>query len=433
VGDGQTGGIADGSFDDPSRWQAERVEIVDGGATFVSEGDGDLCELGVLEQTLQMPKREDAEPLVLTLDAVTNCTADSPDDCPPLLVEFGNSVARVRVPGGPSGSARSVHLCLGDAAFGADVRFRIRPGLAHEQWNVAFSCSSDHWPKLTGVRIRTAEDGECPPDGGIWNGDFASERGWSLQGASIGNGALDLNAGSATTHMAFPSAFYVAAPALRFNKAEGEVGIRLDGLQWTWLTANLSTTSGAHTICLPSFARGAVHEITFTGEATLRDLRFATEAQCGDGAFDEGFDRALSTGSWYMNRTIDAVSSIQAHSGNTAVRTVVGTTGQLRGIDRVPVAQPGAGHPAFRFWRRVDAAGQAAGYRLWGFGKIVPDTRFDNLSWEQTPLCQGHAWEGQLVPFELTLAPWLSGGMAGSAGSLAWVDDAGVALTTACE
>src|SRR6201999_717986 len=129
--------------------------IANNSATFTTSGQGTSCELGILSQTLNMPDRDDAEQLVLELEALSTCSRSDPVACPPLLIEIGTSVTRVPVAGGASPAQRTLALCLGESGFGGEVLLRIRPGLAHQAPNVAFRCGTDIWPSLKAVRIRT--------------------------------------------------------------------------------------------------------------------------------------------------------------------------------------------------------------------------------------------------------------------------------------
>ena len=142
VGDGSTGGIVDGEFDDANAWTAKDVTIRDGQAILGSQGTGDACTVGTLSQTLTMPERVDAEPFVLDMQLQTLCADTNLDNCPALLLEVGNSVRRVRAGGTLTG--QTVSICLGAAAYGRDVPLRIRPSIATA--SSTRSCDATTWP-----------------------------------------------------------------------------------------------------------------------------------------------------------------------------------------------------------------------------------------------------------------------------------------------
>jgi hypothetical protein len=389
----------------------------------MTTGQGMSCELGVISQTFTMPKKADAEPLVLEIDALPTCTQADPDACPPLLVEIGKSVTRVRVPGGASPTQRKLALCLGESGFGEEVQLRIRPGLATQVPSAAFRCGVDSWPSLKGVRIRTAQPNECPPESGIWNGDFAASSGWEFEdGASIAGGVLNLHASAlSSTKVAFPLPFSVPSPALRFSKTAGEVYIRVDGLDWAIIAGSGSSTTGAQTICMPEFALGAVHQLDFLGDADLTEMSIVSNASCDDNRFDSGFERPLGTGSWFQLNDAEVLSTSEAHGGSHVVRVDANTT--LRALGRVPEPTSGGGNAAMRIWGRLEAGNQMGTYGLTAFGAFHPAVPVSTTTWEIDITCAGRAWNGQLAALFLQVSP---------GGSRVMLDDAGLGLSTEC-
>ena len=425
VGDGETGGIVNGDFaSSETGWVLQHATIANKTATFGSNGQGTSCELGLISQTFKMPKRSDAEPLVLEIDALPTCTQSDPEACPPLLVEIGESVTRVRVPGAASPSQRKLALCLGESGFGEEVLLRIRPGLAIQLPNAAFRCGVDSWPSLEGVRIRTAQPSECPPpESGLWNGDFAASSGWTFEsGASIMGGALNLHASAlASTKVAFPLPFSVPSPALRFSKTTGDVYIRIDGLDWVVIADSGSSRTGAQTICMPEFALGAVHQLDFYGDAEITEMSIVTNASCDDNRFDSGFERPLGSGSWFQVNDAEILSTSEAHGGSHVARVEENAT--FRALARFPEPTSGTGNAAMRVWGRLETGYQLGTYSLTAFGAFHPAVPVSTTNWEIGVRCAGRAWNGQLAPLFLQVSP---------GASRVFLDDTGPGLSTDC-
>lgn len=159
LGDGLTGGVLDSELDDATAWALTNMSIGAGVATFENVIVGGACKLGALEQVVRMPSREDAEALVLEIEAMTTCASTDAKACPALLVDIGDTVTRLELAGGPSPVVRELAICLGEAAYQEQVTLRVRPGLATATG--ALTCSAT-WPTLQRIRMRSAVAGECP-------------------------------------------------------------------------------------------------------------------------------------------------------------------------------------------------------------------------------------------------------------------------------
>lgn len=431
VGDGATGGIRDGDLDDPTQWDAHQVEV-NGNASFTSSGTGDTCTVGVLSQTIEMPSREDAEPLVLDIETLTSCTDTNPDRCPALLVELGDTVRRVGVSGGPSPGMGRASICLGAAGYGGSVALRVRPSVMSIPDARPYDCETTDWPTLRSLRIRPARSGECEPVSGTWN-DLTSPARWTLARATIASGSLALSAnGHATTTIEFPSRSELPSPALRFTKSASYVVVQLDGMFWGIFRGDQPNANSRQTLCLPDFARGAFHDVTFyaLGEGNISSLDIETEARCGDGAFDRGFERDLSTGSWSAN-SLNMVRDSQFAGRGSVLRTPNDNTGNIVALLRFPRADSeNAGRPAFEFSRRPEVNGVGR-YTVEGFGTSLGD-EFETSAWSQERLCLPHALEGQLVNAVMAVSGRRSMSPVHTYDQSVWIDDAGPTLSTSC-
>jgi hypothetical protein len=438
VGGGENGGgLLDGTFDDPSVWTTRLATVASGRATFVNTLVNGQCELGAIEQTFQMPALADAEPLALDLTVSTSCSSTDPAACPALQLEIDDKVTRVEVPGG-GGATKTLTVCLGDAAFGGEVRLRVRPSLAKESFQTpgSFDCMSDAWPALEALRIRVADAAECAFDEGIPNGLFDDGAGWGLQSASIAGGKLTVQSGgSATARIVVPAPLRVASPALRLNPDASSFGglrVALGGLIFGQASWSMGSSSPI-VLCLPDWAHGTGQEIGLSAanaDSTLEGLAIVSDPRCADGNLDSGFERTFSDGSLFGNGSwLDAatgqgfVVSDSAHSGSRCLRLTSYAT-ILRAVVRVPERQPGF-DPAFSFWERVTGS-VGAETLLYPF--LDPGTRIavSSQAWLRSLTCLDRAWAGQVTP--VTVLP----GIVSGTGGTVELDDLEPVLTDTC-
>jgi len=376
---------------------------------------------------------------VLEIDATTSCTSANPEDCPPLLVELGNSVTRLRVPSAPS--PRTHAMCLGEAGYGGDVALRIRPGLAtrplgsSDNW---FGCEGrgpDFWPRVNAVRIRSAAAGECPQPGQIPGGDFSSSEHWQLGMTSrVSNGALTLTDSAIVTFLA-PSAATMPSPALQIvlggaAPPQNHFIVELDGLSFATVFGD---ETAPRFLCLPSWSQGAEHELALRameGARVITEVSVASEPACGDGAFDQGFVRPLSTGAWdrlpsfgpSSDAVVDERSPIR---GATSLR--ITASANVRALVRVPDV---AGL-AFTFMARVEETtpgGSVFFTRMPPEGVIdIPPGRSPS---ELRTICLGRAWKGQLAQPTLLLS---AQNISDSEQGTLWLDEATIGVNAGCE
>lgn len=411
-GDGKTGGIVNGTFADDSGWTLDHASIANHSVTFAPSGTGTNCQLGSLSQTITMPTREQAEALVVEIETTTPCTATDPEACPPLQLELGSSVTRVRVPGGAAGATASQRICLGDAAYGGDVALRIRPGVARVANPFAIPAAgwpcNTAWPTVNSVAIRAARGGECDEPGFIPNG-YAPL--WDLTGtASISNGILSIgNAALALVDFVAPSASALPGAALQLTVSPqaqaGAVVVELDGMQLSTLrVANTETRF----VCLPDWALGTGHELglrAYSPTMLIGSIGVVSESHCGDGSFDGGFERALETGGWFIHSTggvdVAVLADSSAYAGNSTLHarnTVLG------GAMRFPDAD-GSNHAALSLAARAGTKDMK--------GTIAPNGSPPALNatvtvvgsnWTITTFCPGRIWDGQLAQFIVSVS-----------------------------
>jgi hypothetical protein len=414
------GGLRDEALNESSAWTTRHVALEDGAATFASATVDGECELGVLAQSFDKPEAHEAERFELDLELSTTCAASDADECPPLLVEVGEAVTRVQVPGRGGGVARrTVALCLGESAYGDDVNLRIRPGLARArpgQAPAAFDCDADAWPAVEAVRIRPAAAAECDDSDAIVDGTLALSRDQESR-----------------VQVVFPSPTDVPSPALEVVRSSasptGTLEIAIDGLPWAYAL----TTEDEWSFCLPDWAHGQGHELRLIARnagVTLSRVAFVSEPACGDGRFDAGFERGQDAewagrdGSWSIvpGAGYPKVETDAARTGSRGLR-LTDIAASLLGLLRIPEATDQQ-RPAIALHYRVNGAtvrGQMSTITPLG----TAASTLAATAWSLNLGCLGPAWEAQLVAVQTTVA--ISGGAAGID-----VDDLGPVLSERC-
>lgn len=393
VGDGVTGGIVGGDLAVPEAWTAQNATFDDGMVSFETAMVGGRCKLGALEQTIHMPALEDAEPLVLDIDARALCKSTDPGACPALLVDIGDTVTRLMMAGGASPVNGTLSVCLGEAAYQDEVLLRIRPGLALMGLYNAVACAPSTWPLLQEVRIRPARAGECPADGELL-GSLASEQGWTRRRSSeTGTARIEgnkLTVSSATNGMStLVSVPEAGGLAMRVSSpSPGNVGVFLNGL----MIANGLQTSPA-LICLPEWTHGSVQSIGFanaSGTAEVTQLSVGYEAACRDSEFDSGFERAFDGNGW-STRGVTIASHLdgsQAWRGSGAMTAVSGA-----------FLMPGYGEPSRRpaliLRARVGSSSTTGTVQMMGGGTSINSAFTNHDVWSDREICLDRAWLGQ--------------------------------------
>lgn len=413
AGDGETGGVADGELDDPSAWLSTNVVIAGGVARFDSVGAGDSCEVGVLQQTLQMPARAASQALVLEMDVLSSCTNSDPEECAALQLELGASASRLVVAGAPGASAaapvaRTISRCLGQAGYGPDTRLKVRPALAYRHGEQPLACETTEWPAIDRIAIRPAAAGECAADDAVRD-SVPTATGWSFVNATVAaDRVMIAQGGSAETMVAFSQA--PSGQALHIGWSSDQpsgtvilVDIMLDGLLWR--RVRVATTMQ---LCMPQWAAGASHTLTIapaTHAIGVRQLEIVSNPDCDDNVFDATFDRPIAQGSW--SAMDDRAGVVIGHEENGV--GVYTSSNALRASFRFPAREP-----AYRF-----------GLHAWHRNMYLQTTTFDFVlaasagvtatsgSWQEHVECVPHRWEHQLVTLRgnLTMTANAAGGM----------------------
>jgi len=398
AGEGATGGIVDSDLSDAAAWDGERVVFADGVARFDSAGAGAACELGILEQTLQMPLRADSQAFVIELDLLSSCTSTDAEACPPLQVELGSSTTRLVTDGAPGAGttpvARKVKACLGDAGYGADVKLGVRPGLAYQRGELPLACETAQWPAIDRIAIRPAGAGECAATNAL-TGNLSSSAGWSLAGSTIASNELSIaSGGRAQTELSIASARAGQALYVQFERANELVDVRLDGLTWARLDARYNTG-----LCVPAWAHGGSHRLELVpvaGGVTVTALAVMSAAACGDNRFDEGFDRIGIGSSWTTSE-----GPVVLGDGASGKQAVLDSSMALLGATRFPARSQSSWRLAAKVGRYTATATETASI----------DFALDTTSGEMSNLgnpgsrtvCFPDAWEHQLATLRLDI------------------------------
>jgi hypothetical protein len=409
VGDGATGGVADSDLDDAAAWTGTNVVIAGGVARFDTTGAGDACEVGVLQQLLQMPARNESQAFVAELDVLSSCTSTDAESCPALQVELGTSASRVVVAGDAGAAAapvaRKVSVCLGQAGYGADVMLRVRPGLAYQHGELPLSCESAEWPAIDRIAIRLAAAGECAADDSLVGG-FASAAGWQLANASIaGNQLAIMDGGRAETTIAFSAT--ADSKALRIRAAATSsaarlVGVSLDGLTWSMVRVIAEAT-----ICMPKWAAGASHRLAIAplDDIAITDLSVVSLAACGDNAFDSTFDRMVQISTWSANNGMGNAAPGFEDGGYG-----IASSAALRASLRFPAREGGYRFSAHARYRNMSAQSSTVDFAL----DTTAGESATSTAWQERVACLPHRWEHQLATLRLdvTMTPSTAGGPA---------------------
>lgn len=413
-----SGALVSTRFTDPDAWNLTQATIDPtafgpnaGSARF---NESAWCGGGAISQTVTMPPMSVAAPLVLELRAerlpLTN-------DC---LMGGGFTGINLWLEGQvlqlglhqnmATETVFKREYCLGEAAFGRDVDFRLIVDTERNRCDYDPSCPP---PILHEVSIREALADECrSPLGEVLNGRFNSAEGWVLVAnqsnglggarAEVVDGRLELEGQyscsnvRATTLLSVPQHSTLPNAALRFDYA-GTNGARsrllyMGGGIEHQLTdeltgAGLSNWSEA-TICIPDFARGLVNDYRFElmnglrscSEADARTFYFdnvqlVSDPACEhEGVRDGGFELGTQLGlsSWDL---IDGTESCGNCEGTARILSdsELARSGsrvlalEFAGIEdsgspraqtfaRIPFATS-AGGPALKFWYRKVGSG----------------------------------------------------------------------------
>jgi hypothetical protein len=386
VGDGATGGIVDRDLDVPDAWTTKRVDFTSGQIAFQNVNVEGVCNLGSIEQTIRLPAYEDAEPLVLEMEARTTCTQSDPRNCNALLVDIGEKVTRVSLPGGPTPISSRPIVCLTEGDYRDEVVVRVRPGLQ----NGPTMCTGS-WPTVQRLAIRPAAAGECPMEGKLL-GNLSSAAGWTFRGeAGLTDGKVAVPSGGAWTRVSVPPDGNLAFTFT--STTPGNVAVIVDGLQFV---SGLTTSST--TLCFPSWTYGGVHEIgfeQFLSGAEISAVSVAPSTSCGRDDFDAGFDGSLNQGSWmsfYLESTLASGPDGRRAWRIQNMQTPIGAALLIPGYGDNTV------RPAIAITNR-EATSAVAG-KLTFAGAGLSSRVFDSSAysaWSEDIICLGPEWAGQLA------------------------------------
>jgi hypothetical protein len=415
-GDGITGGIVDGDFEDSDAWTFSNMNVGEGVAEFENLIVGDACKLGSIEQVIRMPAQADAEPLMLVIEARTTCTSADPKTCPPLLVDIDETVTRLEMPGGPSPVTRELTVCLGEAAFQEETLLRVRPGLA--TGNGPAACTAT-WPSLQQISIRPATPIQCPQTGMLL-GDLSSSDGWSFRGnAAISGNKLAINSSTAEarTLISIPASGGVALRVTTPSPSNTEV--LLDGLPF-----QSGTVTSPAQICFPEWTFGSTHGLSFemlVSTTEITGLSVVADATC-TGAFDGGFEKPLGTGSWsYYIVPASRMTYSEAHSGGYAWRAQ-SSPALLMGLVLFPAFGDDTRRPAMSAFTRAGGMNMEGTLNLQvGSLSGYPITTRVHTSWgSKRVACLGEEWAGQPAFAIATASAQMT---SGSGTPTHWIDD----------
>jgi hypothetical protein len=265
------------AFDDAAPWQVTGGASVNVGAPGIDDpgagqfGSAAMCALGKIFQDIEMPRYEDAEPLVAEIKyALTG--EDMFGQLQPPSIGFNDQWHTFPVEFGVGGGVETRRICLSDAAYGGTVRVSLSP-----RDKPPFGCpdSTADTISVDYLRIQPADPGECSEPGVVSNGDMQNDENWTLStdadddvafvdGIGLdGSRALRVRqvtrCGSATASGRFlvPGAERLPNPAIEFDwqvSANTPVNLSLNGEPFLSLPAS----GGAQTqrICLPNSTHG---------------------------------------------------------------------------------------------------------------------------------------------------------------------------------
>lgn len=282
-----------------------------------------VCNAGTASQVVDMPSYALADPFVAELTYRAN-------DVNGVDVYYGRAVKVLPATGEEWTTER---FCLGEAAYGGPVKFRIS---ASERLPDCFSNPRGSM-EVDRFEILLADPDECPTPGSVLNGEAEVDQGgwfFEVQAApdgGVASGALESGVGNSGssgarlykeagarnlaamgTRVSVPLASSVPSPGLRFwwKAAAGwsfqaQLGTFFGIGVVTYALDTLAGdgTSRTHTYCLPPWTHGNVVELSFVpiggffadeSELVVDEVELISDPRCGDSTdlLDPGFDSA---------------------------------------------------------------------------------------------------------------------------------------------
>ncbi len=470
-----TGVVDDPGFDhSPDAWlvggpatlqptAAQILGMVDVGLAELDITDPRCSQSGQVSQTIMMPRRSRAEPLVvLASSAATNDQFDWTAAVGIGVGWFGQPFGTNRV------EFQTVRVCLGAANYapesstgpGIQVPFVVFPPV---QPTTGISCSPSDSVSIDHIEIAPATPTDaCPDPGQVPNGDAEGTGGWTLSayppaqaaimpgiGANGTNGVqLSAPCGTqaeATVPVSIPVADATGSPALTFfhsGATSADAGVALEQLSLALSGDGLPTIDR---YCIPAPLRGSV--VTFdvllgggnacTGvvnQAVIDDVAVANDPACGIDPYvaDPGFESGL--GSVPGTSAAPVVADPAAHGGTrdlqlTAMGPCAGASYQA--LVATPPVSPGEGAAVSFYYK------SSGGYQLlfstYSDTSTMPTTSltFDG-QWHQAFVCidPRHPGRTQTLTFSLVVEPTSEGCIDG--GGTAVLDDLAAVSTPMC-
>jgi len=322
-----TGGLQNPGFTSDESWSKTNgaailpLETGPSGPGIASFASSVTCNAGAVSQVIEMPSYEDADPFVIEVTFPVDSVFG-------VDVGYNRAFRRLRT---TTLEWNTDRFCLGEAAYGGDVKFQIT---ATERLPECFSAPIGTI-EVDSFEILVAEPGECPAPGSLLNGEADIDGGgWSFAVEPIGMGASEASfeagvgeSGSDAarlcmsaphaphpgmhTQLAVPLATSLPSPALRFwwNATAGwRYYVDLGSYPGTRVVVRpLDVLSGdgeprTSTYCLPPWTHGNVADLSFVlraegdaeGELVVDSIELISDERCGDsaGLLDPSFDSA---------------------------------------------------------------------------------------------------------------------------------------------
>lgn len=475
-----SGVVADPGFQSSTGWMSSAAGVVNvnlNAAGMIDPGaaqfqEASLCSFARVTQSLEMPRRSRAEPLVVQISYRTR---------DPMFMSFSGPAFGVGASWQESlplaiQQFQTSRICLGAEQYapedstgrGAARPLEIMPAGA----TGGFQCTTPEVGiDVDRFEIVPANPGECPDPGTALNGNAEEAGGWTLsvpgnqttatiepgvgEGATRGVRMFARNRCSyvsATTKVSIPSG--TAAAVSFFNKTSAAVATNVEtyvGLEGAALP-DISATGAplTHKFCVPAPKRGGVFNFNagmsldgtcadvINAESIVDNVRVIEEPGCGtDPAIsDPGFEAGLTllgasaeAGKSFVRALRDPAI---AHSGSGALQLSVmqlcsGATWRANVI--VPPPAPGQG-PAVRFFYRARPLANAR-FSVFGSGTGPNFTPTLDDLWNEGIVClrPGFAGRSQDVSFSLST----SGTCATTfPPEVAFIDDLEVTTSASC-
>jgi hypothetical protein len=431
-----TGGPAGGDFSsiDNSMWTAPKGTVDpsapgDGTSTGVLTLTPTDCNTpagwGSIHQTFDMPSVAEAEPFALKVKAKAICQADASGCYGEINLSTSLSNDDLTL---PSNAWTTLSQCLGEKAYGPNVDLTISN--IHTDGESGFCYSPGRQILIDSIAI--VPDPSCPAPGGVLNGNFEANGGWTASGttaeviASVGNNGSRGGRLAAATRgndypnlkgtISAPSSMPNAALVFSYKGTNGRNANLVFQNPGSYLSTNaLLKGTGTYqdiAVCVPEYVKGKVSNIVLS----LPDSRTSTTTQTSSEAdprefifddfhfeskpdlcpaemriFDPGFERDNPQGWLFSVPSYNAASyysSGGAHGGSRYLAVYAnyqcGSTSAYTTV--VPPMPSGTAGPAIKFWYQLTKAGTAS-YSLYAGNAYQQLAATAAGTWTEGKLC----------------------------------------------